>query len=232
VNAARRARAALGRAYARAWRRAAPRSARTVPALPAEPLSRRFGQDRGRPIDRVYIERFLQEHAADLRGRGVEIYEPTYLERFGRCDRIDVLDLDLANPRATIHGDFDALPPAAFDCFVCTQTLSAVGDPLRRLREAHAALKPGGVLLATVPNITPDVPGEAFPDHLRYTAHGLRSLAAQVFPEPEVRAHGNVRTAAAFLYGMAEHELDPADFARDDPAFELVVTLRAVRPER
>ena len=58
-----------------------------------QPLPRRFGQDRGRPIDRVYIERFLQEHAADLRGRGVEIYEPTYLERFGRCDRIDVLEL-------------------------------------------------------------------------------------------------------------------------------------------
>lgn len=230
MNAARRARAALGRAYARAWRRAAPRSARTLPTLPPEPLSRRFGQDRGRPIDRVYIERFLERHAGDLRGRGVEIHEPTYLERFGRCERIDVLDLDPAAAHATIHGDFDALPAEAFDCFVCTQTLSAVGDPLQKLRQAHAALKPGGVLLVTVPNITPDIPGEAFPDHLRYTAHGLRALAAQVFPDPQVRAHGNLRTAAAFLYGLAEHELEPADFAHDDPAFELVVTLRAVRP--
>lgn len=224
-----RVRAALGRAYAAAWQRGTPHSARTAPRLPDEPLSRRFGQDRGRPVDRVYIERFLERHAADLRGRGVEIYEPTYLERFGRCERVDVLDIDPDAAAATIHGDFGALPSAAFDCFVCTQTLSAIGDPLHALRQAHAALKPGGVLLVTVPGISQIVPGEAFPDHLRYTCHGLQTLAEQVFDDPEVAATGNVRTAAAFLYGMAEQELDEADFAHDDPAYELVVTLRAVR---
>ena len=67
-------RAQAGRAYARAWRARAPRSARERPWLPGEPLSRRFGLDRGRPVDRVYIERFLARHAADLVGRGVEIY--------------------------------------------------------------------------------------------------------------------------------------------------------------
>jgi len=225
----RQLRAALGRAYTRAWHRGTPRSARTTPRLPDQPLSRRFGQDRGRPIDRVYIERFLAAHAADIHGRGVEIYEPTYLERFGRCTQVDVLDADPAAARATIHGDLSALPPAAFDVFVCTQTLQAIADPLGALRQAHDALRPGGVLLATVPGISQIVPGEPFPDHVRFTAHGLRTLAAQVFAAAEVRAHGNVRTAAAFLYGMAEPEVEPGAFAHDDPAYELVVTLRAQR---
>jgi SAM-dependent methyltransferase len=225
----RRARAALGRAYTRAWHRGTPRSADATPRLPAEPLSRRFGLDRGRPIDRVYIERFLERHAADLRGRGVEIYEPTYLERFGACERIDVLDADPGSTRATIHGDFAALPAGAFDCFVCTQTLQLVADPVAALRQAHDALRPGGVLLLTVPGISQIVPGEAFPDFARYTSHGLRTAAAVAFAAPEVTAHGNVRAAAAFLYGLAEHEVDPATFAEDDPDYELLLTLRAVR---
>lgn len=223
-------RARLGRAYTRAWHLGTPRSARAVPRLPAQPLSRRFGLDRGRPVDRVYIERFLAAHARDLTGRGVEIYEPTYLERFGACERIDVLDADPASTRATIRGDLSALPAGAFDCFVCTQTLQLIADPVTALGQARDALRPGGVLLATVPGISQIVPGEAFPDFVRYTAHGLRAAAAEVFPGAEVTAHGNVRTAAAFLYGMAEHELAPGAFADEDPAYELVVCLRAVRP--
>ncbi len=224
-----RARAALGRAYARAWERGRPRSARTTPWLPPEPASRRYGLDRGVPIDRVYIERFLERHAADLRGRGVEIYEPTYLERFGACERVDVLDADPDAGRATIRGDLSALPEASFDCFVLTQTLSLVEDPAAALRDAHRALRPGGVLLATVPGISQIWPPDAFPDLWRFTAEGLRRAAAHAFAQPEVAAHGNVRAAAAFLYGLAAHELAPEDLARDDEAYPLVVTLRAVR---
>jgi SAM-dependent methyltransferase len=222
-------RAALGRGYTRLWHRGTPRSARGNARLPPAPLSRRFGQDRGRPVDRVYIERFLDAHAADVKGKhGVEIYEPTYLERLG-AERVDVLDADPDAVRATIRGDFRALPARTFDVFVCTQTLQAIADPVIGLREARAALKPGGVLLATVPGISQIEPASGFPDHLRYTSHGLRALAGQVFEDVTVTAHGNVRTAAAFLYGLAAEELDKADFAADDPAYELVVTLRAVR---
>ncbi len=224
-------RARAGRAYTRLWHRGRPRSAQVVPHLPPRPLSTRFGLDRGRPIDRVYIERFLAAHAADLHGRGVEVYEPTYLERFGgaRMERVDVLDADPGSLRATIRGDFAALPADAFDCFVCTQTLQAIADPLIALRQAHAALRPGGVLLVTVPGISQIAPADPFPDHVRYTSHGLRELAAQVFEDPQVAAHGNVAAAAAFLYGLAEEEVAADLLAVDDPAYELVVTLRAVR---
>jgi len=227
-------RAGLGRAYARAWRRAAPRSARATPFLPAEPVSRRFGADRGRPVDRVYIERFLARHAGDIRGRCVEIYEPTYVERFGgdEVDQVDVLDAAADAPRATIHGDLSALPAGAFACFVLTQTLQLIADPATALRQAHAALRPGGVLLATVPGISQLAShDDNFPDHVRYTAAGLRALAVPVFGTVEIEAPGNVVTATAFLYGLAEHEVDPRAFAREDPDYELVVCLRAVRGE-
>jgi len=223
-----RASSRLRAAYAAGWRRLpVPRSAAAMPSLPAEPLSRRFGSDRGRPVDRVYIERFLERHASDIRGRDVvEVYEPTYGERFGAA-RVDVLDADPRARHATIHGDFAALPDGAFDCFICTQTLQLVGDLEQAAAHALRCLRPGGVLLATAPGIShrSGLGGEDFPDLWRLPAAGMR----RIFPAGEVRAHGNVVSSAAFLYGMAEEDLPASAFSRDDPDYELVVTLRAVR---
>ena len=47
------------------------------------PLSRDFGYDRGFPIDRHYIERFLSAQASDVRGHVLEIADDIYTRRFG-----------------------------------------------------------------------------------------------------------------------------------------------------
>ena len=230
-----------GRRYAQLYPRVAPRSARRMPQLPPEPLSRRFGADRGRPLDRVYIERFLGAHAADIQGRVVEIYEPTYTQRFGghRVTRGDVLAAAAEAPRATLRGNLETgegLPREAFDCFICTQTLSLVADVRAALENARRALVPGGVLLATVPGIShrAGAAAEEFPDHWRFTAAGLRRLASEVFRggSVDVSAWGNVAVAAAFLYGEAEEDLDASLLERDDPDYELVIALRAEKPRR
>ncbi len=60
------------------------------------PLSADFGFSRGTPIDRYYIEQFLQAHSADIRGDTLEVGDDSYSRRFGR-DRIgrqDVLHVD------------------------------------------------------------------------------------------------------------------------------------------
>src|SRR5437773_2644889 len=57
------------------------------------PLSSIWGHDRGRPIDRFYIERFLDEHRRDIRGRVLEIRDNAYTRCFGRdVVHSDVLD--------------------------------------------------------------------------------------------------------------------------------------------
>lgn len=61
------------------------------------------------------------------------------------------------NPRATLVADLaDApeLPSAAFDCFVCTQTLTYVWPLREAIRTIHRILKPRGVVLATLPGIS------------------------------------------------------------------------------
>ena len=70
---------------------------------------------------------------------------------------------------------------------------------------ARAALRPGGVLLVSVPGITPSGhQGETFPYYWRFTAVGLRTLLSEDgFDDVWVQAHGNLAAACAFLTGLA-----------------------------
>ena len=84
----------------------------------------------------------------------LEIGDNSYTLRFGGAEvtRSDVLHVDDSNPHATIVGDLadgGALPEAAFDCIVLTQTLHLLFDLRGAVAHLHRMLAPGGALLAT-----------------------------------------------------------------------------------
>ena len=80
-----------------------------------EPMSRKFGYDRGLPVDRYYIERFLETHRCDVAGRTLEIGDDEYTRRYGggRATRREVLHVHGRNPAATIVGDLIHAPQIA-----------------------------------------------------------------------------------------------------------------------
>ena len=45
----------------------------------------------------------------------------------------------------------------------------------------------------------------------------------------EVESYGNVLTAAAFLYGLGSDDLRPEELDKNDPLFEVIVAVRAVK---
>ncbi|UUY02948.1 class I SAM-dependent methyltransferase [Svornostia abyssi] len=150
-----------------------------------------------------------------------------------------MLHENAANPDATIVGDLtdpSTLPAETFDCIICTQTLPVIWDVRSALASLHAALRPGGVLLVTVPGITraltPD--RDHWGDWWRFTSSSLRRLAADAFPggDIEVVSYGNLLTATLFLQGFAAHEVAPRELDLHDPDFEVIVALRARRAER
>ena len=70
------------------------------------PVSEQFGFDRGQPVDRYYIETFLAAHAADVRGRVLEIGDNVYTRKYGG-DRVvvsDVLHVRPGHPGASFDG--------------------------------------------------------------------------------------------------------------------------------
>jgi SAM-dependent methyltransferase len=209
-----------------------------LPVLPSAPVSRTFGFERGKPIDRWYIERFLAEHAADVRGRVLEVAEGTYTDWYGGEDvtTCDVLYAAEGNPQATIVGDLTTgagIPQASFDCFICTQTLQFIYDVRAAVAGTRTLLAPGGVLLATVAGISQISREDMrdWGDWWRFTAKSAERLFGEVYGEEhvEVRQHGNVQAAAAFLYGLAAEELEASALEVVDPDFHMLMTVRAVR---
>lgn len=201
-----------------------------------EPISREWGFDRGRPIDRYYIEAFLARRAEDIHGRVLEIGDDTYTRRFGghRVALADVLN-SREHPGATIVADLasaDHVPNDAFDCVVVTQTLQLIFDVGAAIRTVHRILKPGGVVLATVPGIT-HIGDSAWGSQWQwsFTTHSVATLFEEAFGtgNVEVGAHGNVLAAIAFLEGLAAEELRPTELDVTDPAYEVLITARAMK---
>jgi len=201
-----------------------------------KPLSPIWGFERGTPVDRYYIERFVAEHRSDIRGRVLEVHDQRYTMQFGAgVERGDVLDVDPTNPRATVVADLsaaDQVPANTFDCFVLTQTLQFIPDLPAALSHVHRILRPGGVLLATVPAVSRLAPhyGPAR-DYWRFTPAGCRELFHPVFGADNltVHAYGNVRTACAFLLGLAWEELPRRVLEHHDEYFPVIVGLRGIK---
>jgi SAM-dependent methyltransferase len=202
------------------------------------PLSDHWGADRGTPIDRYYIDHFLSGHRRDIRGRVLEVKETRYSRLFGTdVTRFDVLDIDPGNADATIVADLtapDGVPSDAFDCFVCTQTLQFIYDVGAAVRESHRLLRPGGVLLATVPAVSKvDRHAGVDGDFWRFTTASCRRLFGDVFVEGhvEVRAYGNVLAAIGFLSGLAREELTDAELDVEDQLFPVLIGVRATKAQ-
>jgi SAM-dependent methyltransferase len=159
-----------------------------------------------------------------------------YTERYGSAvESSEVLDIDGSNRAATIVADLtdaEQVPSDSFDCVMLTQTLQSIYDTPAALREVHRMLRPGGVLLATVPAVskidpTPGVRG----DYWRFTTASCARLVGDVFGDGDVsvRAHGNVLAAAAFLYGLAREDLSDRELDLEDEFFPVLITVRAMK---
>jgi peptidoglycan/xylan/chitin deacetylase (PgdA/CDA1 family)/SAM-dependent methyltransferase len=202
------------------------------------PISQDFGCDRGRPIDRYYIENFLANHGEDIRGRVLEIGDNSYTRRFGG-DRVtvsDVLHVVEGDPQATIIADLasaDHIPSSSFDCIILTQTLQLIYDVRAALKTVYRILKPSGILLATFPGISQTSDSE-WGDcwHWNFTPVSARRLFGEVFPATNVQIEtfGNVLAAISFLHGIAVEELTPEELDYREPGYDVTISVRAIKP--
>jgi|GEM_PF-529513 len=205
--------------------------------LRLQPVSTNWGIDRGTPIDRFYIESFLDRHREDIRGRVLEIEDNRYTRRFGgdRVDRSDILHVDPSEKSVTIVADLasaDHIETSSFDCIILTQTLQMIFDVSAAVRTLERILKPGGVLLLTVPGITTADHGMWHGSWLwSFSSASVKALLKQWFPEPaiSIESRGNVLAATAFLLGASQEDVPAVKFQVDDPNYPVTVLARAVK---
>jgi len=167
-----------------------------------------FVRDKGYTPGRYYIEHFLGRHAAACRGRFLEFGDPYFRRCFdpARIERYDIVDV-APGPAVTIVADLQDCPniPAdTYDVIVCTQVLEHIANPFLAAAELHRILKPGGILLLTVPAA---YPYHAVPrDYWRFTRDSLQLLFGERFGDLEIVGYGNKLTVvAAYWFWMRDH---------------------------
>jgi SAM-dependent methyltransferase len=201
-----------------------------------KPVSRFFGIERGTPIDRRYIEFFLQKNSHLIKGRVLEVGEAVYSKKFagGEVTSFEVFHTVPENKAATIIGDLTdpaTLPENFADCFICTQTFNFIFEVHKAIVGAHRLLKPDGTLLATVAGISQisryDM--ERWGDYWRFTTASINRLFVPVFGDSlQVETYGNVLASTAFLQGVAVEDLpDETLLDEKDPDYQMLITIIA-----
>lgn len=203
------------------------------------PISAIFGLDRGQPIDRYYIDRFLGSNATYIRGRCLEMGDARYIRKFGggNPSQIDVMHVTKGNPEATIVGDLtsaDHIPSAIFDCIIFVQSLQMIYDANAALRTLHRILKPGGALLLTshgISKIGRRLGRDDWGEYWRFTTQSLERLIRENFPgaQVSVSSYGNIKAAVGYLHGLAAEELSAEDLDLIDPDYEVLLAARVVK---
>lgn len=205
-----------------------------IAQMPAEPVSKRFGAERGTPVDRIYIERFLQDNRSKIQGVVMEIADAGYTEKFGHDVKQSLVLHVNGWGKNAVKGNLETgegLTRDSVDCLICTQTLQFLYDIHSAVHNIYTMLKPGGVAL-----ITAHCLGQIslydysnWGEYWRFTDQSMRKLFAESFDDKNVEVHswGNMKAAIAYQYGLCAEDLEEEDFEINDEQFPVTITVCA-----
>ncbi|MCT4665489.1 MAG: hypothetical protein N4A45_09680 [Flavobacteriales bacterium] len=202
-----------------------------------DPISNQFGFDRGTPIDRAFIEYFLEKQHKHILGSVLEISESTYSLKYGsQVTSSEILHYDDKNPNATIVGDLtksETLPNNRVDCFICTQTLNFIEDFEKGIEGGYHLLKDNGVMLTTVAGLCQisryDM--DRWGDYWRFTDLSIKNAFERVFGKGnvEIEIYGNVLAATSILHGITAEELTNEELFYKDPNYQVTIGIKATK---
>lgn len=206
----------------------------TIANLPVRPCSSIFGCERGKAVDRYYIENFLEQYQSDIKGTVMEIASNSYIRKFGgkKVDKEIILHVKGWGNNA-VKGNLETgegLSENMVDCLICTQTLQYIYDIKKTAKNIYKILKPGGVALITVPGIKSlsEYDNNNWGEKWSFTECSMKLSFEDVFNKDNVivESYGNVKIAIAYLYGLCCEDLSDEDFLYNDKQYPFLITVR------
>lgn len=202
-----------------------------------KPLSDIYGLERGVPVDRYYIENFLNENKELVKGDCLELLNNDYTIKYGRknVSKSDILDIDVKNQKATIFSDLKKLDNVfdnSYDCIILTQVLQFIDDYESAISECKRVLKPGGSLLVTLPSIGRiDCASGLDGDYWRFTEASAKYIFSKYFMNEKLKieSKGNVLSGLYFWIGASQEELSDKKLDYLDKNFPIIITVRAIK---
>lgn len=200
-------------------------------AINVLPYSRNFGLERGSPIGRYYVERFLREHAGSIAGYCLEFGEPRYKSYFPKATKYEITDV-VSRPGVHYVCDIhepQGMPKNYFNAVICTQVFEHLAYPEKAARSLFDLMAPNGVLLLTAPFINPVhyVPT----DFRRFTPECLEMIIQDAgFVVETVSFGGNSLVSTGSLMGMVQEDFSRAELEKKDPVYPYNILVRARKP--
>ena len=199
--------------------------------IPHEPISNIFGMERGLPVDRYYIEKFLDENSRYIRGTVLEVDGREYTLKYGsnieRSISMHVCETSGENSIIANLETGEGIIDGLVDCFVSTQTLPFIFDVRNAAENTVRFLKKGGVALITVSGITQisryDM--DRWGHYWSFTTASLKRLFEECkdVESVEITSYGNVKSSASGLYGLAVEDMDEADLIYQDDDYQQII---------
>lgn len=155
---------------------------------------------------RRYIGQFLDKYTHAVHGSVVEFYPAVYRGLFPAATSYDVWNVVSADG-ATVIADLqsaDAIDDNSYDAIICTHVLSAIRNVWKATEELYRILKPGGLLLVTVPCLLQAyAPDPA--DYWRFTTDSLGAVLER-FTMIEMVTYGNAAVCAGSFYYLMDYD--------------------------
>ena len=192
------------------------------------PFSQRFGLDRGGPVDRYYLQRFVRSIRPVVRGRCLEIGGSLWNNLIYRFDVDEFRTLELEQSKvADLVGDAadrGVLDPASWDSILAFHMLEHCPNPFAVVSNMWAWLKPNGHACIAVPcaQRVHNYPG----DYWRFMPDGLKVLFRD-FSEVDVSTYGNPLTVVSNYLGLSHTELVAEDMDAVHPDYPVLACVVA-----
>lgn len=195
------------------------------------PISVQCGWERGLPIDRVYIEKVLENYKGYICGDVLEVADNFYTLKYGSNVNKSYVMHANANEDGKLNINLETglgIKEKLCDTFILTQTLMYIYDLKQAIHNIFCLLKPGGTCLITCSGISQNAPScqDEYGCYFNFCVDGMRklleeeSLCSNIIG---IGSYGNVKTAAAHVAGLCKEDLAAIDFDYNDSYYPVIV---------
>lgn len=179
---------------------------------------------------RYYINEFLMLYRKHVKGICVEFSPPVYRDYLIKNKRIKQYEVwnITAHEGVTVVADLQdakSVEDNRFDSIICTHVLSAIPHPEKAISEIRRVLKPGGLILCTVPCILQKYAPDPV-DCWRFTIDSLKNLFRD-FKKTKYHSYGNAATVAGSPYYLMTSHFPDSIMSYNDPTCPSILAVAA-----
>ena len=199
--------------------------------LPVLPLHRQFQYGGGKGISRYYIEKFLEKNRKYITGKVLEVGDNRYTTQFG-SNLTESWVIDFVNKQKYGYCKVnletgEGVKENFADCIILTSVLGTIFDVQKAAENIVKMLKVNGVALITTNGTAPisKYDEERWGYYWKFTNTSMRRLFERYIGDGciDVEIYGNVKTCAAYLYGIPAEELTEEALNYKDSDYQLVL---------